>query len=126
MSSDSDAGEISVEIELENNVAVWLQQMVITISIAVAVLAFFEVRGGIEKNIIAVISVILLFLTAIAIGALSSVSYYKRRKKLIKDGVLNKSAFNNWYFIVGILTIISFAGITTAVIILKKKYNSGK
>ena len=126
MSSDSDAGEISVEIELENNVAVWLQQMVITISIAVAVLAFFEVRGGIEKNIIAVISVILLFLTAIAIGALSSISYYKRRKKLIKDGVLKKSAFNNWYFIVGILTIISFAGITTAVVILKKKYNSGK
>ena len=121
MSSNHDIERIRMEIELENNAAVWLQQMVITISIAVAILAFFEIKGGIQKNILAVSSLILLFITALAIGVLSSLSYYRRKNKLIKDGILTKSLHNDWYFIIGILTIVSFIGITLSIIMLKKR-----
>jgi len=121
MASSYDILRINTEIKLENNARTWLQQMVITISIAVAILAFFEIKGGIQKNILAMSSLILLFTTALLIGILSSLAYYKRKNKLIKDGVLSKSLLNDWYFIVGILTIVSFVGIVISIIMLKKR-----
>ena len=96
----TDEKRIRVEVELENNAATWLRQMVTTISIAIAILAYFEIRGDIKKSPIAIFSIVILLLTSITIGVMSSLAYHRRKKVLIKDGILTDSAANKWYMYV--------------------------
>lgn len=107
---------IRVEIELENNTATWMRQMVTTISITIAILAYFEVKGNIVDSPIAVFSVGLLLLTSIVIGVMSSLAYRRRKELLIKEGILTDDLMNRWYLIVGIASVIGFVGVGIAVV----------
>ena len=110
---------IQMEIELENNAATWMRQMVTTISITIAVLAYFETKGDIFKSPVALFSVIILLLTSLVIGIMSSLAYHRRKKQLIKDGVLDNRYVNKWYLYVGISSVVGFIGVGLAIIIAK-------
>ena len=71
MSNKDNERRIRAEIELENNAATWLRQMVTTMSVALAITAYFEVKGNILQAPIAMLSVGLLLLTAVIIGVMS-------------------------------------------------------
>lgn len=119
----TDEKRIKVEVELENNAATWLRQMVTTISITIAVLAYFELRGDIKKSPVAIFSIIILLLTSITIGVMSSLAYHRRKKVLIKEGILTDSVANKWYMYVGFASVIGFVGIGIAVILNKTNGN---
>jgi F0F1-type ATP synthase membrane subunit c/vacuolar-type H+-ATPase subunit K len=123
MSKDYNERRIRVEIELENNAATWMRQMVTTISIAIAVLAYFEIKGNITSSPIAMFSVGLLLLTSIVTGVMSSLAYRRRKDVLIKDGILTDDIMNRWYLIVGITSVVGFIGVGIAVVRNKTKHN---
>jgi len=116
MSEKDNERRIQIEIELENNAATWMRQMVTTMSIAIAVMAYFELKGNIKDSPLAIASVGLLLLTSIIIGIMSSLAYKRRKNLLIKDGILTDPVENRWYFIVGIASVIGFVGVGIAVI----------
>jgi len=122
MKNDKDVEKrIRTEIELENNAATWLRQMVTTISIAIAILAYFELKGNIVDSPVALFSVGLLLLTSIVIGVMSSLAYRRRKEMLIKAGILTDTLANRWYLVVGITSVIGFVGVGIAVIKNKSK-----
>tara|TARA_B100001059_G_scaffold227902_1_gene258301 strand:+ start:1158 stop:1526 length:369 start_codon:yes stop_codon:yes gene_type:complete len=116
MSEKDNERRIQIEIELENNAATWMRQMVTTMSIAIAVMAYFELKGNIKDSPLAIASVGLLLLTSIIIGIMSSLAYKRRKNLLIKDGILTDPVENKWYFLVGIASVIGFVGVGIAVI----------
>jgi len=116
MSKNDNERRIRVEIELENNAATWMRQMVTTISIAIAILAYFEIKGNITSSPVAMFSVGLLLLTSIVIGVMSSLAYRRRKDMLIKDGILTDDIMNRWYLIVGITSVVGFIGVGIAVV----------
>ena len=101
---------------LENNVATWLRQTVTTTSIAVAVLVYFEVRGELLQSPLAIASISLLLITALMMGIMTTISYRRRKKKLIDDGILTDATMNHWYLVAGILTVLGLFGIGLAVV----------
>ena len=122
MKNDKDVEKrIRTEIELENNAATWLRQMVTTISIAIAILAYFELKGNIVDSPVALFSVGLLLLTSIVIGVMSSLAYRRRKEMLIKAGILTDVLANRWYLVVGITSVIGFVGVGIAVVKNKAK-----
>ena len=122
MKNDKDVEKrIRTEIELENNAATWLRQMVTTISIAIAILAYFELKGNTVDSPVALFSVGLLLLTSIVIGVMSSLAYRRRKEMLIKAGILTDTLANRWYLVVGITSVIGFVGVGIAVIKNKSK-----
>jgi hypothetical protein len=121
MSNKDIEKRIRIEIELENNAATWLRQMVTTISIAIAILAYFELKGNIIDSPVALFSVGLLLLTSIVIGIMSSLAYMRRKEILIKNGILTDNLVNRWYLVVGITSVIGFVGVGIAVIKNKTK-----
>ena len=116
MSDKDNERRIRVEIELENNAATWLRQMVTTMSIAIAITAYFELKGNILHAPIAMFSVGLLLLTSVVIGVMSSLAYRRRKDLLIKDGILTDPLVNRWYLLVGVTSVIGFIGVGIAVI----------
>lgn len=121
MSNKDNERRIRAEIELENNAATWLRQMVTTMSVALAITAYFEVKGNILQAPIAMLSVGLLLLTAVIIGVMSSLAYRRRKDVLIKDGVLTDPLVNRWYLLVGVTSVIGFIGVGVALIRSKTK-----
>jgi uncharacterized membrane protein YidH (DUF202 family) len=107
---------IRLEMALENNVATWLRQTVTTTSIAVAVLVYFEVRGELLQSPLAIASISLLLITALMMGIMTSISYRRRKKKLIDEGILTDSTMNHWYLVAGILTVLGLFGVGLAVV----------
>mgnify|MGYP001415420548 CR=1 FL=1 len=113
---------ITAEVALEDSVVSGLRQMVVGMSITIAVLAYFEANGNIMNNYIALSSVILLFVTSIMVGIMSIITYNRRRNLLLEDGIINiDRTINKWYIFVGITTVSSLLGISVAIIMNKYK-----
>ena len=107
---------IRLEMELENNAATWLRQTVTTTSIAIAILAYFEVRGGLRRSPLAIMSIFLLLFTSLMMGVMTSVNYRRRKNILIKQGILKDLPLNHWYLMSGILTVVGLLGVGVAVV----------
>jgi len=122
MSDKDNQHQIHTEIEIENNAATWLRQMVTTMSITIAIIAYFEIRGDLLKCPIALVSVGILLITSVSIGIMSSLAYQRRKNSLIADGALDYKRINEWYLFAGIASVIGFIGVGIAVIRNKAKH----
>jgi hypothetical protein len=98
----------NTELDIENNAASWLRQMVLTLSVSSAILIFFEQKNIFKNSKMAQASLGLLVLTALIIGIMTSVDYLKRKEE---HGKITFSFIDNWHLIVCISTVLSFMGI---------------
>lgn len=120
--SIQDPVRITAETELESNLIGQMRQMIVGMTIAIAILVYFENNGNILKNYVALFSLILLFITSITIGIMGLITYNRRRQQLVDDGVIDiDRAINKWYIFVAISTIVSLSGIVLAIVMNKYK-----
>lgn len=120
--SIQDPVRITAETELESNLIGQMRQMIVGMTIAIAILVYFENNGNILKNYLALFSLILLFVTSITIGIMGLITYNRRRQQLVDDGVIDiDRAINKWYIFVAISTIVSLSGIVLAIVMNKYK-----
>lgn len=118
--SVQDPIRITAETELESNLIGQLKQMLVGMTISIAILVYFENNGNILKNYVALLSLILLFATSITIGIMGVITYNRRRQQLVDDGVIDiDRAINKWYIFVAISTIVSLSGIALAIVMNK-------
>jgi len=120
--SIQDPVRITAETELESNLIGQMRQMIVGMTIAIAILVYFENNGNILKNYVALFSLILLFITSITIGIMGLITYNRRRQQLVDDGVIDiDRSINKWYIFVAISTIVSLSGIVLAIVMNKYK-----
>ena len=112
---------IKAEILLENNVATWLRQMIVTLTITLAIIVYIESKGSIFDNLLVFISILVLVITSISIGIMNLITFKKRKNALIKDGVIKNIKLNNWYLIIVISSILGFIGTFVGIILTKYK-----
>lgn len=118
--SVQDPIRITAETELETNLISQMRQMIVGMTISIAILVYFENNGNILKNYVALLSLILLFVTSITIGIMGVITYNRRRQQLVDDGVIDiDRSINKWYIFVAITSIVSLSGIALAIVMNK-------
>jgi hypothetical protein len=123
--SVQDPIRIKAETELESNLIGQMRQMLVGMTISIAILVYFENNGNILKNYVALLSLILLFVTSITIGIMGVITYNRRRQQLVDDGIIDiDRTINKWYIFVAISTIVSLSGIALAIVMNKYRRSS--
>ena len=97
--------QVQIQLQLESNMANWIRNMMLTLSVVITLLVYFENTGKFKYKM-AIFCIYVLLFTVVFTGIMSIIKYIRRKKEVEKMGLVLPSLKNNWYFLTSIFVLI--------------------